>query len=771
MLVPPASAAIPQSLRDACERRDAADGDPANGATLPYWFCDDGVPAAGGRDPNIGGLAAVTVPAAYQGFEGLPAKAADAGAVPGADPAGDIALDVDVSLPDPARYPPPAGGYPLLVFMHGCCTGSKASWEASTVDAPDAAEKWHYSNAFFASRGYAVLTYTARGFVVGKSPVDPNGNGSTGETQLDHRAFEINDFQHLAGQLVDAPFAAGGTTISIDPSRVVATGGSYGGGFAWLALTDPEWRSPAGTPIRLAAAAPRYGWSDLVYSLVPNGAHLERGALPAPDGSGSSQPIGFPKRSIVTALYATGQTGATFPRFIDTAFLCLQAPLPIESNPQCAGVRDQVLPSFLADRSAYYQNAFFDRLAAGALAPVPVFSAGTTTDPLFPGLEHRRMVRRLKQARPGYPVQEYYGDYQHFVQNKRKEWADLCGEGDEVCGLDRYAGADFNAQPAGISRTGVSSRLGRFVDHYARPPGNPAQPAPSFDVTAALQICPQNAGDEFPLDQPGQRFSAASFPELAPNTLRIEAEGVQRTSFQAEPNGHALLADPFQNLLSRQGRCPLGSGPAGPGVASYESPELPRSYTMIGPTRVSVPYEATGSAELQLNARIYDVLPDGTAVMVDRGFRALSDAGSGTARIDLFGNGWRFERGHHVRVELAQDDDPYIKASTVPSSMELDGVTLELPVREASAELGSRFDTSRTRRRRGGREDRDDRGGAGNGRGGGEAETVASRSGELPFTGFALGPPLGAGLALLLAGAALRLASRRRYRGGQWPPS
>ncbi|MGH2802567.1 MAG: hypothetical protein ACRDL4_05905, partial [Thermoleophilaceae bacterium] len=135
-------------------------------------------------------------------------------------------------------------------------------------------------------------------------------------------------------------------------------------------------------------------------------------------------------------------------------------------------------------------------------------------------------------------------------------------------------------------------------------------------------------------------------------------------------------------------------------------------------------------------------------------------------RLDLLGNGWRFERGHRVRVELAQDDDPYVKASTVPSTMELAGVTLELPVREASARLGSRLDRSRARRRRRG----DDREGAGGGRrdgggGGGEAEVVSSASGELPFTGFPLLPPVAAGLGLLVTGAALRRVSRRRYLG------
>ena len=71
--------------------------------------------------------------------------------------------------------------------------------------------------------------------------------GSTGETQLDSRRYEINDFQYLAGQIADDPF------FNVNPQKVVATGGSYGGGFAWMALTDPMWKSPGGNDMKLAA--------------------------------------------------------------------------------------------------------------------------------------------------------------------------------------------------------------------------------------------------------------------------------------------------------------------------------------------------------------------------------------------------------------------------------------------------------------------------------------------------------------------------------------
>jgi hypothetical protein len=259
------------SLKSACIKRDAADGNTGNGVRLPYLFCDDGLPSAGGRTANAGAMKALAVPERYDGFAGLPKRAAPE-ANAGADASGNIALDADVSLPDPARYPPPPGGYPLIVLVHTCCSGDKHNFEAPIAD--NDGELWHYNNAWYASRGYVVLTYTSRGFV------DAQGHGSTGEMQLDSRRYEANDFQHLACQLADDSF------FHVDPSRVVVSGSSYGGGLAWMAVTDPTWSCAtlghAGVHPRVAAAAPKYGWGDLMYALVGNGTH-RRDALPPTD--------------------------------------------------------------------------------------------------------------------------------------------------------------------------------------------------------------------------------------------------------------------------------------------------------------------------------------------------------------------------------------------------------------------------------------------------------------------------------------------------------
>jgi X-Pro dipeptidyl-peptidase C-terminal non-catalytic domain len=293
-------------------------------------------------------------------------------------------------------------------------------------------------------------------------------------------------------------------------------------------------------------------------------------------------------------------------------------------------------------------------------------------------------VNRILSEVPNYPVQQYYGDYQHFVQNKAKEWGDMCGADHHVCSFGDYPGGDLNAAPNGLVHTGATTRLNRFIDHYAQPSGDSAQPTPSFNVTASLQVCPQNAPLEgVAADEPGQTYTAPSFEALAQVPLTIQMSGTQVTTSSASPNPHAVNSEPVSNFAANGGKCPVETAPAGAGVATYDSAPLPESKTMIGATRVSIDYSATGATQgsYQLDSRLYDVFPSGSAVLVDRGIRRVTSP-SGTVTYELHGNGWRFHAGHKIRIEIAQDDDPYAKSSTLSSSTTITGVTLVVPTVE-----------------------------------------------------------------------------------------
>jgi hypothetical protein len=172
-----------------------------------------------------------------------------------------VPLDTDVALPASGD-----ANLPLVVLLHGW-GGSKVGFNQMKA---------------WADRGYAVLSYTARGFngSCGRPDnrlFDPSGC-ATGWLHLADVRWEVRDTQFLAGKLADQGL--------IDGQRIGVTGPSYGGGQAMdLAVLKDRymdqdanlhpWVSDGGHPMRIAAAAPTIPWTDLAYSLEPNGRTLD----------------------------------------------------------------------------------------------------------------------------------------------------------------------------------------------------------------------------------------------------------------------------------------------------------------------------------------------------------------------------------------------------------------------------------------------------------------------------------------------------------------
>src|SRR5260370_12600860 len=145
--------------------------------------------------------------------------------------------------------------------------------------------------------------------------------------------FEVRDLQYLSGLLVDPDPTTGARVV--DPQRIGATGASYGGGLSLMLATLKDrimcggsetrahppckkhsdgdlvpWTSPAGTPMHTAAAAPIVPWSDLIYSLVPNGRTLDYTIAQPAD---AYTPVGIEKQSFVSGLYASGVASGYHP--------------------------------------------------------------------------------------------------------------------------------------------------------------------------------------------------------------------------------------------------------------------------------------------------------------------------------------------------------------------------------------------------------------------------------------------------------------------------
>lgn len=706
----PASGPIDDSLgaltalvsQDNCAAFDAADGDADNGIELPFIFCDDGVP------PRGGGAAGIPVPAKYAAnskgndWKGLPKPAseaevaeADAAEDLQPEPGGRITLDVDITLPPSRRAARelgldiptmrrPRGGFPVIALMHGCCGGNKTGWEASTIDA--AREHWHHSNAWWAARGYVVVTYTARGFR------NSEDRGSTGTTQLDSRRYEINDYQYLVGLLADLDEqrrAAGERPLfGINPKRVGAVGGSYGGGFAWLALTDPTWRSPAANvPMKLAAVVAKYGWTDLLESLVPSGRYRDvRSNAPsktaiAPSKVASAlslRPFGVEKLSIVGGLYGTGNNASgnhtTFPQYLHDAYLRLQQGEPYEGD----ALLEEVADSFLRDRSAYFQNSFWRRVKKGL--EIPVYAAGTWTDPLFPTMETLRFYNKVKALNRDYPIAAYFGDYQHFTANKAKEWDDLCGADHHVCAIDDYrdGGGDLDlSAPSERVRKGINTRINGFLDHFLLGRRKGAQ----MNVAATTTICAANATEAYPADEPGIEYRARTWRKLAPKTRTFTWEsGGMVTS--AAVDHHAADSDPVVRDRQTDKCFTTSQTNPGPGVLHLAGEPLAKEMTLLGLPVLKLDYDSSDS-EYWISARLMDLAPDGSLTLVSRGVckeGPSSPAGSSCADFAMFGNAWVFGQDHRVVLEVSQSDTPFLRKTNLPTSLTVNAAKVRLPI-------------------------------------------------------------------------------------------
>ena len=158
------------------------------------------------------------------------------------------------------------------MLLHGG-GDNKNQFEAETPDRTGVPAIDDFNNVWFASRGYAVLTTTSRGFQFSCGPgtyaTNPPVAGpcANGWTHLADRRYEIHDFKYLAGLMADAGVA--------DPRRVGFVGFSIGGLRTLMATAEGDvvtrtdgtvvpWRSPRGLPMHLAAAVPyaAFAWTS-----------------------------------------------------------------------------------------------------------------------------------------------------------------------------------------------------------------------------------------------------------------------------------------------------------------------------------------------------------------------------------------------------------------------------------------------------------------------------------------------------------------------------
>ena len=291
----------------------------------------------------------------------------------------------------------------------------------------------------------------------------------------------------------------------------------------------------------------------------------------------------------------------------------------------------------------------------------------TLTDPLFPPVENLRMSNRIQASCPDYPIQQYFGDYQHFVQNKAKEWGDLCGADHHVCTFADYPGGDVNATPTGLvpdRRHDAAEPLHRPLRAAARQPERSRSRSSTSRrrFRSARRTRPPSSRRTSPGRPSRPAASRARAAHACASTWRARRRRPTTPSRTRTPS----QADPVANLFINGGRCPVHDRAGRPGRRRLRQPAARRARDddrrHEGDRRLHGLDRAGRAAERAPLRR----LPrrhrgDGRPRPVPR-----RRARAAPATFELHGNGWRFEPGHRIRIELAQDDAPYLKTSRSP---------------------------------------------------------------------------------------------------------
>jgi hypothetical protein len=555
-----------------------------------------------------------------------------------------VPLDVNVVLPPAPMYDDrPDAHYPLVVELHG--------WAAAKLGLDDNAGGFNEQRggqyAFLptprslAAAGMAVLTYSSRGF--GDSCGSPQSRATPdceqGWTHLADVRYEAHDTQYLAGLLADSGL--------VDAQRIGVIGSSYGGLQALELSTLGDhtvlpsgsvvpWRSPKRhLPMHLASVTALDTASSLVDALVPNGRWRDD---PAGRSASEVDPVGVPKLSWNTGLYGAGQAaGYVAPPGIDpsgdltTSFLRLAV-----GDPSA----DPIAIDSLNETAQWHEAAGLD---IRHVTPPPTLLVYGWTDSLFPVDQALRWVYREQSAHPSAVVGQLYTDIGHPPAPNK---------------------------PADRKR--VVARVTAWHEHYLLGRSAPVV----HGVEAWLHTCPASSRSTGPVQ-------ASSWPAMHPRSVVLRGAGGSVVGDAGEAvSGRAT--DP----VAGDGICTTQLVPPAAGTV-VDSWRVKHAITLLGAPTVSAdmqitdaesqaPYVTGPAVGTQVDARLWDVAPDGSALLLTR--LVYRPRVGDMQTFQLHPIGYRVAAGHQLTLELRGSDAPYARPSNEPFTIQVGAVRLSLPV-------------------------------------------------------------------------------------------
>ncbi|BBA95914.1 putative ABC transporter ATP-binding protein [Actinacidiphila reveromycinica] len=472
-----------------------------------------------------------------------------------------------------------------------------------------------------AAHGYAVLTWSARGF-----------GASGGRIGLNAKDGEAADVSRLVDWLAARP------DVQLDAPgdpRVGISGVSYGGAISLIA---------AGNDPRIDAIAPRETYWNLADALLPDGVYkklwsgiLFSGARPAdgdttgdgtPTGTGggpTTAPAGAPAPSGTAgrAPTATPSTPTADPSASASAGARTSDPVCGRFEPSICDLYERVATSGVSTAADRAQLAALSPSAVGSRIKVPTLVVQGQTDSLFTLAQSDAMARTIKAN--GAPVSV--------------DWIEGGHDGGDT------------------EDARVDARVTAWFDRYLKGDTG-AGTGPAFRVTRVTGI---NSADG---SQVLRGASLGSYPGLdGTSTRRVALTGrAQQVTNPAGGSPPAISSVPGSGALS--GLAQLGRSVTvdyAAQSARFESAPLRRATVLTGAPSVTVKV-ATTAPEAVLFAKLYDVradgqetLPSGLATPV----RVTGSPAGRTVRVRLPAVDHTFKAGHRLAVVLTTTDLGY----------------------------------------------------------------------------------------------------------------
>lgn len=543
-----------------------------------------------------------------------------------------VTLDHDVWVPEGASAADPR---PAMVIAHGF-GNSKDVGEVTTLA------------AFFAGKGYVVISSTHQGF--GQS------SGCVALDSVDYDARNVSRLIDLLAARDDVLMDAPG-----DP-RVGMAGGSYGGGHQGLvAATDP----------RLDAIAPARTWNSLQFSLVPNNLI----------GDGGTFDLEHYEQGVFKSTWSTLFTtvAATQPAMGNGGCDPVTQQTLYPGQAPCPGFDPMVCPIFASlsttgDVTAEHR-AFVARSSVANFTDdvtVPVLLTQGQSDTLFTPVEATATFEALRAAG---------NDDVFMLWNWGGHgYAPRPGEGEP------YSSAYDDSPEAqeAFRATTYANRIGRFFDHYLRGVGHPG---PRFSVFRDWIDYTVPTVDNRPIGN-----ADAAYATLGRGPAEPGFAGGAGTSYLLTDDGlvpigagprtadapilSASILNPPNGVPAAHSETPNFTGEGQPGAGRPPS-EVPGQHVALDTPPFTAPADVVGIPTLRLHVansngqdavlftKLYDVAPDGTATLIKRmvaASRIPADRLPGAVEVRLPAVVHRFETGHAARLVVATTDDSYRNA-------------------------------------------------------------------------------------------------------------